>query len=86
MLRVAEEAEQVKLLVFFMAGESFDNGLGRKPLMDKQGQRRHIERQPLGLAGPIQKRLAEGLEPVRNRVDRDLGFVDLGLDLCPFFF
>ena len=35
---------------------------GGQPLVDEQGQRRHVEREPFGLAGPVEKGLRQRLQ------------------------
>ena len=71
-LRVGEEL-QLHLPVALVPGERLEDRLGRKPLVHEERQRRHVEREPLRLAGPVEERLAERLQPLdRIRQSGDL--------------
>ena len=45
-----------------MPPQRLNDAFGRQPLVNEEGQSGHVERQSLGLARPVQKRLADGLE------------------------
>ena len=52
---VAEEAEEVELLVSLVAGDAVENRLGGETLMNEEGEGRHLEGEAFGLAGPVEK-------------------------------
>ncbi|HEY8724018.1 MAG TPA: hypothetical protein VIL92_09200 [Gaiellaceae bacterium] len=52
------------MTVALVAGEGLEDRLRREPLMDEQRQGRDVERQPLGLTGPVEERRAECLQSV----------------------
>ena len=60
-LRVGEELE-LHLPVALMSLERLEDRLRREPFVDEERQRRHVEGEPLGLAGPVEERLAKRLE------------------------
>ena len=73
-LRVCEELE-LHLPVALVPRERLEDRLRRQPLVDEQRQRRHVEGEPLGLAGPVQERPAQRLQPldsVREPADLDI--------------
>ena len=59
---LAEQVEHVRLAVALVSLQGLHDRGGGQPLVDEQGQRRHIERQPFGLSGPVEKRLRERLQ------------------------
>ena len=59
--RVGEELH-LHLLVALVGLERLHDGLRREPLVDEERQRRHVEREPFRLAGPVEERLAESLQ------------------------
>ena len=72
---LAEEAEQVQLAARPVALDGLEDGLGGQPLVHEQRQGRHLEAEPLGLAGPVQE--GPGLGP--ERFGRGSGLVELGV-------
>jgi hypothetical protein len=60
MLRVAEQFKQRALRVALVADQRLDDRLGRESFMDKERKGRHVEREPLGLARPVEEGPAEG--------------------------
>ncbi len=64
MVRVAEEVKHCCLgePVALVASQGFDDGLSGETLVHEQGQRGNVERKPLCLARPVQKRTRHGLE------------------------
>lgn len=54
--RIAPQV-QLHLLAFPVLPETFENGLGREPLMHEEWQRRDVERQPLGFSRPHELRI-----------------------------
>ena len=59
---LAEQVEQVDLALPRMALQRLENRRRRKPLVDEKRQRRHVEGQPLGLPGPVEKGLGQPLQ------------------------
>jgi hypothetical protein len=57
-LRVGEELH-LHLPVALVSLQRLEDRLGRQPFVDEERQRRHVERQPLGLAGPVEEWLGE---------------------------
>ena len=45
-----------------MALQRLDDGLSRVALVNEEGQRGHVEGEPLGLPSPVQEGLAQNLE------------------------
>ena len=60
-LRVGEEL-QLHLPVALVPLERLEDRLRREPLVDEERQRRHVEREPLGLAGPVEERPRQRLQ------------------------
>ena len=46
--------------------QRLDDGLGREALVDEERQRRDVEREALGLAGPVEERPTEALQRARR--------------------
>ena len=64
MARIAEEVRHVELRVGPVRRERVDDGFCRKPLVDEERQRRNVEGEPLGLAGPVEERPAQALQAI----------------------
>jgi hypothetical protein len=78
MVGIAEE-EELFLPRLLVSGEGLDDGLGGEPLVDEEGERGHVEREPLGLAGPVEERARQRPELLRRRLDPRDGFISLGV-------
>lgn len=59
MTGITEQIEHVRLLVGLVADERLDDGPRGEPFVHEERQRRHVERQTLGLTRPVQERSTE---------------------------
>ncbi|MFO0006130.1 MAG: hypothetical protein ACK559_33910, partial [bacterium] len=62
LFRAEEVCEEARLLVPLVLLQRVENRAGGQPLMDEQRQRRHVERQPLRLARPVEERARHRLQ------------------------
>ena len=77
-LGIGKQVEEIELLVATMTFQCFEYRLCRKPLVYEKRQRRHVEREALGLSRPVEERPGERLE----LLERGLTGLELGLKLC----
>ncbi|MNC89274.1 hypothetical protein D3C83_51830 [compost metagenome] len=85
MLRIAEEVQEVDLLVRLVPLQRLENDLGREPLVHEERERGDVERQALGLARPIEEWPAQALQMIDGFYERAHGDDDttIGrLELC----